>query len=250
MVLWETCLNSCFISNSGNIVLSFKIFNFFVYLLITSNSSNWIIFLVSSDRAYKGNIHWSHMTNVPHRIWKHNSSVLLLFFFFFSELAWLQCFVFPHKCLLSGRSLLFQWGLEDQKKKKALCLWNLLSFNHTWLSFLFLYPLRTGRKNSNPALALVCCIRLPQLMEVVRSNYEAMIDRAHGGPNFMMHSGISQASEYDDPPGLREKAEYLLREWVNLYHSAAAGRDSTKAFSAFVGQVELLERKVLFIQHK
>lgn len=74
-------------------------------------------------------------------------------------------------------------------------------------------------------------------MDVVRSNYEAMIDRAHGGPNFMMHSGISQASEYDDPPGLREKAEYLLREWVNLYHSAAAGRDSTKAFSAFVGQV-------------
>lgn len=81
-------------------------------------------------------------------------------------------------------------------------------------------------------------------------NYKAVIDRAHGGPNFMMHSGISQASEYDDPPGLREKAEYLLREWVNLYHSAAAGRDSTKAFSAFVGQVELLERKVLFIQHK
>uniref|UniRef100_A0A8C4HHL4 CCR4-NOT transcription complex subunit 1 n=1 Tax=Dicentrarchus labrax TaxID=13489 RepID=A0A8C4HHL4_DICLA len=78
---------------------------------------------------------------------------------------------------------------------------------------------------------------LPQLMDVVRSNYEAMIDRAHGGPNFMMHSGISQASEYDDPPGLREKAEYLLREWVNLYHSAAAGRDSTKAFSAFVGQI-------------
>uniref|UniRef100_A0A8C8TLQ4 CCR4-NOT transcription complex subunit 1 n=1 Tax=Peromyscus maniculatus bairdii TaxID=230844 RepID=A0A8C8TLQ4_PERMB len=78
---------------------------------------------------------------------------------------------------------------------------------------------------------------LPQLMEVVRSNYETMIDRAHGGPNFMMHSGISQASEYDDPPGLREKAEYLLREWVNLYHSAAAGRDSTKAFSAFVGQM-------------
>ncbi|XP_069510725.1 CCR4-NOT transcription complex subunit 1 isoform X2 [Ambystoma mexicanum] len=79
--------------------------------------------------------------------------------------------------------------------------------------------------------------RLPQLMDLLRSNYEAMIDRAHGGPNFMMHSGISQASEYDDPPGLREKAEYLLREWVNLYHSAAAGRDSTKAFSAFVGQM-------------
>ncbi|XP_020559836.1 CCR4-NOT transcription complex subunit 1 isoform X2 [Oryzias latipes] len=82
---------------------------------------------------------------------------------------------------------------------------------------------------------------LPQLMDVVRSNYEAMMERAHGGPNFMMHSGISQASEYDDPPGLREKAEYLLREWVNLYHSAAAGRDSTKAFSAFVGQQGILK---------
>ncbi|XP_069848540.1 CCR4-NOT transcription complex subunit 1 isoform X9 [Dipodomys merriami] len=90
---------------------------------------------------------------------------------------------------------------------------------------------------------------LPQLMEVVRSNYEAMIDRAHGGPNFMMHSGISQASEYDDPPGLREKAEYLLREWVNLYHSAAAGRDSTKAFSAFVGQVLGIVVGVLLQDH-
>lgn len=96
----------------------------------------------------------------------------------------------------------------------------------------------------NSIFTVCICLRmdsllpsLPQLMDVVRSNYEAMIDRAHGGPNFMMHSGISQASEYDDPPGLREKAEYLLREWVNLYHSAAAGRDSTKAFSAFVGQV-------------
>uniref|UniRef100_A0A8C7GEK5 CCR4-NOT transcription complex subunit 1 n=1 Tax=Oncorhynchus kisutch TaxID=8019 RepID=A0A8C7GEK5_ONCKI len=89
---------------------------------------------------------------------------------------------------------------------------------------------------------------LPQLMDVVRSNYEAMIDRAHGGPNFMMHSGISQASEYDDPPGLREKAEYLLREWVNLYHSAAAGRDSTKAFSAFVGQVYKLLEKMMHQQ--
>lgn len=92
----------------------------------------------------------------------------------------------------------------------------------------------------NNCLSFVFVNRLPQLMDLLRANYEAMMDRAHGGPNFMMHSGISQASEYDDPPGLREKAEYLLREWVNLYHSAAAGRDSTKAFSAFVGQVRMV----------
>ena len=53
----------------------------------------------------------------------------------------------------------------------------------------------------------------------------------------MMHSGIIQAREFDDPPGLHEKTEFLLREWVNLYHSPAAGLDSTKAFSSFVAQV-------------
>ena len=55
----------------------------------------------------------------------------------------------------------------------------------------------------------------------------------------MMHSGIIQAREFDDPPGLHEKTEYLLREWVNLYHSPAAGLDSTKAFSSFVAQVHI-----------
>lgn len=56
-------------------------------------------------------------------------------------------------------------------------------------------------------------------MEVAQSNYKAAIDCAHGGPNFMMRSGIPQASEYDDPSGLREKAEYMLREWVNAFSS-------------------------------
>ena len=64
-----------------------------------------------------------------------------------------------------------------------------------------------------------------------------MVERAPGGPTSMMHSGISQARELDDPPGLHEKTEYLLREWVNMYHSPGAGRDSTKAFSAFVANV-------------
>ena len=66
----------------------------------------------------------------------------------------------------------------------------------------------------------------------------------------MMHSGISQAREFDDPPGLREKTEYLLREWVSMYHSPASGKDSTKAFSAFVNQVRRLSvvLKILFLK--
>jgi len=64
-----------------------------------------------------------------------------------------------------------------------------------------------------------------------------MLEGVRGGPPTMMQSGISQAREIDDPPGLHEKSEYLLREWVNMYHAPAAGRDSTKAFTAFVQQV-------------
>lgn len=64
-----------------------------------------------------------------------------------------------------------------------------------------------------------------------------MLERALGGPTSMMQSGLSQARELDDPPGLHEKTESLLREWVNMYHSPAAGRDSMKAFTTFVQQV-------------
>ncbi|XP_033113474.1 CCR4-NOT transcription complex subunit 1-like isoform X3 [Anneissia japonica] len=80
--------------------------------------------------------------------------------------------------------------------------------------------------------------RLAHLIELVRQNHDpAFLDKAPGGPTSMMHSGISQAREFDDPPGLQDKTEYLLREWVNMYHSPAGGRDSTKAFSAFVNQM-------------
>ena len=66
-------------------------------------------------------------------------------------------------------------------------------------------------------------------------------DRSPGGPTAHIHKGISQAREFDDPPGLQEKTEYLLREWVQLYHSPASGRDSTKAFTQIVHQVGGLE---------
>ena len=89
------------------------------------------------------------------------------------------------------------------------------------------------------------------MIEVVRQNHDpAFLDKAPGGPTSMMHSGISQAREFDDPPGLREKTEYLLREWVSMYHSPASGKDSTKAFSAFVNQVRRLSvvLKIFFLK--
>merc|ERR1719510_2723922 len=57
---------------------------------------------------------------------------------------------------------------------------------------------------------------------------------AMAGPTAQLHSGIAQAREIEDPPGLLEKTEYLLREWVNAYHSRDAGKDSRQAFIVFV----------------
>ena len=54
------------------------------------------------------------------------------------------------------------------------------------------------------------------------------------GPTAQLHSGIAQAREFEDPPGLLEKTEYLLREWVNAYHARDAGKDSRQAFVIFV----------------
>jgi CCR4-NOT transcription complex subunit 1 len=83
-------------------------------------------------------------------------------------------------------------------------------------------------------------------LEALRQNTEgALIDRVGINPPPMMHSGIIQAREFEDPPGLHEKTEYLLREWVGLYHSPAAGLDSSKAFSQFVAQVGFIFLHVL-----
>jgi len=62
---------------------------------------------------------------------------------------------------------------------------------------------------------------------------------ALNGPTAQLHSGIHQAREMEDPPGLLEKTEYLLRDWVNMYHSPSAGKDSTKAFTIFVQQMNM-----------
>ncbi|CAG5118083.1 unnamed protein product, partial [Candidula unifasciata] len=83
---------------------------------------------------------------------------------------------------------------------------------------------------------------LPALIESLRgsstsSDSGSLMDRVSGSVTTMMQTGITQAREFDDPQGLHEKTEFLLREWVTMYHSPQAGRDSFKAFNAFVQQM-------------
>ncbi|XP_066142150.1 CCR4-NOT transcription complex subunit 1 isoform X1 [Euwallacea fornicatus] len=85
---------------------------------------------------------------------------------------------------------------------------------------------------------------LGSIMEILRqSSHETAFfgDRAPMGPTVHIHTGILQvrAPNYEDPPGLVEKTDYLLREWINIYNSQHQGRDSTKAFSMFVHQMNL-----------
>lgn len=49
----------------------------------------------------------------------------------------------------------------------------------------------------------------------------------------------------DDPTGLPETAEYILREWVLLFHNPSFARDSSTAYARIVTQVELQEDLVL-----
>lgn len=41
----------------------------------------------------------------------------------------------------------------------------------------------------------------------------------------------------DDPPGLQEKAEFILREWVTLYHNPNFARDTVRAYHSIVTHV-------------
>jgi CCR4-NOT transcription complex subunit 1 len=83
---------------------------------------------------------------------------------------------------------------------------------------------------------------LGNIIDILRQNPETPFfgDRAPVGPTVHIHNGILQvrAPNYEDPPGLVEKTDFLLREWIGIYNQPQ-GRDSTKAFSVFVHQMNM-----------
>ncbi|XP_019755712.2 CCR4-NOT transcription complex subunit 1 isoform X2 [Dendroctonus ponderosae] len=82
---------------------------------------------------------------------------------------------------------------------------------------------------------------LNTILDLLRQNQDSTFcgDRSIG-PTVHIHSGILQVRtpNYEDPPGLVDKTEYLIREWINIY-TTHQGRDSTKSFSVFVHQMNL-----------
>ncbi|XP_060519791.1 CCR4-NOT transcription complex subunit 1 isoform X2 [Cylas formicarius] len=84
---------------------------------------------------------------------------------------------------------------------------------------------------------------LGNMMDILRQNHDSSVfgERAPMGPTVHIHNGILQvrAPNFEDPPGLVEKTDYLLRDWIGIYNSQHQGRDSTKAFSMFVHQMNV-----------
>ena len=83
-----------------------------------------------------------------------------------------------------------------------------------------------------------CFCRLPHLVEVLRQQTDGVFgDRSHAGLLSLLLSGIQQARDTNDPSGLFDKTEILMREWMTLYLSPLGGRDSGRAFSQFVSKM-------------
>ncbi|XKL59833.1 hypothetical protein PGB90_000849 [Kerria lacca] len=84
---------------------------------------------------------------------------------------------------------------------------------------------------------------LVTLIEILRMSHDnsSTLERTPLGATAYIHSGILQVKtrEIDDPPGLLEKTEYLLREWVHIYQTASTNKDPSKAFTLFVHQMNV-----------
>ncbi|XP_062547047.1 CCR4-NOT transcription complex subunit 1 isoform X2 [Armigeres subalbatus] len=85
---------------------------------------------------------------------------------------------------------------------------------------------------------------LAHLMEMLRSNHDPntfLVDRAHAGPTAHIHSGIiiARATDIEDPPGFAERAEYLLKDWITIFHTPSNSKDMIKAFGGFVNKMNV-----------
>ncbi|CAD7076764.1 unnamed protein product [Hermetia illucens] len=84
---------------------------------------------------------------------------------------------------------------------------------------------------------------LAHLMDLLRINHDpnSFITERPAGPSQYIHSGILhvRSSDCDDPPGLQEKTEYLLKDWFQIYFTQINGRDPVKAFGMFINKMNM-----------
>ncbi|XP_050542433.1 CCR4-NOT transcription complex subunit 1-like [Daktulosphaira vitifoliae] len=84
---------------------------------------------------------------------------------------------------------------------------------------------------------------LTAIIEVIRpsqteNNTVERMTSSNSNSSAHIQHGMLQGRDFDDPPGLLEKTEYLLKEWLTIY-SAAPNRDPGKTFSAYIHQMNV-----------
>lgn len=86
---------------------------------------------------------------------------------------------------------------------------------------------------------------LINLLEILRNQQDQSVhltDRSIHGPTSYIHSGMLQArnsGDIDEPPGFIERSEYLLKDWITIYHTQGVNRDPIKSFSNFVNKMNI-----------
>ncbi|XP_063392578.1 CCR4-NOT transcription complex subunit 1 isoform X1 [Cydia fagiglandana] len=85
---------------------------------------------------------------------------------------------------------------------------------------------------------------LGSLIEMIRVNQDPSAylgERSPLGPTAHIHAGILQvrARDYDDPPGLLEKTENLLREWRNVLLSPLTEIEIAQNFNLYVHRMNM-----------
>ena len=65
------------------------------------------------------------------------------------------------------------------------------------------------------------------------------LDLAPGAPTSIMHQNVmvGGSTELEDPPGLYERVEYLLSEWVRHFHQPGLLREGDRIYAAYVARV-------------
>ncbi|XP_050435609.1 CCR4-NOT transcription complex subunit 1 isoform X4 [Adelges cooleyi] len=100
----------------------------------------------------------------------------------------------------------------------------------------------SGRPTPDGLAALIEVIRPSQAEN--NASVERITSGSGGGGGGSSNStahiqhGMLQGRDFDDPPGLLEKTEYLLKEWLTIY-SAAPNRDPGKTFSVYIHQMNV-----------
>ncbi|XP_050425870.1 CCR4-NOT transcription complex subunit 1-like [Adelges cooleyi] len=84
---------------------------------------------------------------------------------------------------------------------------------------------------------------LASILEVIRPSHAESdsIDRLTNNNNtstLKIQHGMLRGRDVDDPPGLLEKTEYLLKEWLTLYTSSP-NRDPAKTFNIYIHQMNV-----------